>query len=167
MNKMHLNQFIKMLNNLDGLLAKAAAYADQKKFDVNNFMTERIAPDMLPFPKQIQIACDAAKFCVAHMSHTEAPKFEDNEKTIQELRQRIEKTTSYLKTMVEADFSQFKEAKISPSWAGGQWLTGEEYFYELALPNFYFHITTAYMILRKAGIEIGKSDYIGNLNFKK
>lgn len=167
MNKMHLEQFIKMLNNLDGMLVKAAAFADHKKFDVNNFMTERIAPDMLAFPKQIQITCDAAKFCAAHMSHTEAPKFEDNEKTIPELRARIAKTNEYLKSMIEADFSEFKEAKISPHWAAGKWLSGEEYFYELALPNFYFHITAAYMILRKSGVELGKADYLGNLNFKK
>ena len=167
MNKQHVEQMIKMLNNLDAIMAKAAAHADAKKFDVNNFTTERMIADMLPFTKQIQIACDAAKFCVANLSHTKAPAFEDNEKTWSDLRQRITKTTDYLKTMVEADYSKFKEARVSPSWAGGQWLTGEEYFYQQALPNFYFHITTAYALLRRSGVEIGKADYIGALNFKK
>ncbi len=167
MNKQHLTQFIKMLGNLDGLLAKAAAYADHKKFDVNNFTSERIIADMLPFTKQIQITCDAAKFCVAHASQTIAPKFEDNETTWTELRARVTKTVDYLKTMQEADFSKFKDPKIPMAWAGGQWVTGEEYFYQLALPNFYFHMTTAYLLLRKAGVEIGKADFTGPIPFKK
>lgn len=167
MNKHYVTQFIKMLNNLDGIMAKAAAHADTKKFDVNNYTTERLIPDMLNFTKQIQITCDSAKFCVAYMSQTTPPKFEDNEKTWTELRERIKKTTDYLKTMIEADYSKFKEAKIAPSWAGGQWVNGEEYFYEMAIPNFYFHSTVAYSLLRKAGLELGKGDFLGQLNFKK
>jgi uncharacterized protein len=167
MNSIYTKQFIKMLTNLDGLLVKATAYADLKKFDVNHFTTERLAPDMLTFANQIQMACDAAKFCTSYLSHTKAPAFEDNEKTIPELRARIAQTNEYLKTMLEVDYSKFKEAKIAPSWAGGQWLPGDEYLFELALPNFYFHISAAYMLLRKANLDIGKGDFIGNLNFRK
>ncbi len=167
MNKQHVIEFIKMLNNLEAIMAKTAVHADTKKFDVNNFLSERLIADMLPFSKQVQIACDGAKFCAAYMSHTTPPKFEDNEKTWTELRARVVKTVDYLKTMVEADYSKFKEAKVAPSWAGGQWLNGEEYFYEMALPNFYFHMTTAYALLRKSGVEIGKGDFLGALNFKK
>ena len=112
-----------MLNNLDGLMAKASAYADQRKFDVNNFVTDRMAPNMLSFANQIQMACDAAAFCVAYMSQTKPPTFENKEKTWPELRKRIAKTIDYLKTMLDADYSQFKQAKISPVWAGGHWLT--------------------------------------------
>ncbi len=167
MNKHYVEQFIKMIENLDHLMTKAAAYADHKKIDVNIFMNERLIVDMLPFARQIQMACDTAKFCVSYLSSTQAPKFEDNELTWTELKNRLVKTNSYLKTMIEADFSNFKNVKISPSWAGGQWLTGEEYFYQMAIPNFYFHTNTAYAILRKAGVEIGKKDFLGNLNFKQ
>lgn len=160
-------QFIKMLNNLDGLLVKATQHADAKKFDVNNFMNERIIADMLPLSKQVQIACDTAKTGVALLSHSEAPKFEDNEKTVQELRLRIQKTVDFLKTKIEADYSKYKEAKFAPFWMQGMWLDGESYFYQYVLANFYFHITTAYDILRKSGVEIGKADYMGALNFQK
>jgi hypothetical protein len=166
MNTEHVKQFIKMLNNLDNLMVKAAAYADQRKFDVNNFMTDRLAPNMLTFANQIQLTCDAAKFCVAYMSQTQAPAFENNEKTWPELRARIAKTTDYLKSMVEADYSNYKTAKVAPVWAEGRWLNGDEQFYQMALPNFYFHMTAAYMLLRKAGVELGKGDYIGHLDFK-
>ncbi len=166
MNTEHVKQFIKMLNNLDGLMVKAAAYADQRKFDVNNFMTDRLAPNMLSFTSQVQMTCDAAKYCVAYMSETKAPTFEDVEKTWEQLRERISKTTEYLKTMVEADYSKFKTVKVAPVWAQGRWLNGDEQFYQLALPNFYFHMTACYMLLRKAGVELGKGDFLGSLDFK-
>lgn len=167
MNKKFVEQYIKMLNNLDGLLVKAAAHADAHKFDVNNFVTDRLAIDMLPFSRQIQIACDTAKLAVASFSHSEAPKFEDNEKTMLELRERIKKTVDFLKSKVEADYSKYKEAKYAPKWAEGKWLDGESYFYEHAIPNFYFHVQTAYAILRSRGVSVGKGDYIGALNFQK
>ena len=160
-------QFIKELENLDGLLAKATQHADAKKMDVNNFLTERLITDMLPFTKHIQSACDTAKMCVALLSHTEAPKFEDNEKTMPELRERIKKTVDFLKTKIEADYSKYQTAKYVPHWAGGAYLEGEAYFYEYAIPNFYFHMTTAYAILRKAGVQIGKGDFLGTIDFKK
>lgn len=155
-----------MLHNLDGLMVKAATYADQRKFDVNNFVTDRMAPNMLSFANQIQMACDAATYCVAYMSQTKAPSFENKEKNWPELRARIAKTIDYLKTMIEADYSNFHEEKVAPVWAEGKCLSGEEQFYQMALPNFYFHITAAYMLLRKGGVEIGKGDYIGHLDFK-
>lgn len=167
MNKQVTIQMIKMLNNLDGLLVKATQHADAKKFDVNNFLNERIAVDMLPFVKQIQITCDNAKLCVARLAHVEAPKFEDNEKTMGELRTRIQSTVEFLNKHVEADYSKFKSAKFAPAWMNGQWMEGEDYFYQFAIPNFYFHLTAAYAILRKCGLEIGKADFMGHLPFKK
>ncbi len=166
MNTDYVKQFIKMLNNLDGLMMKAAAFADDRKFDVNNFITDRLAPDMLTFANQVQMTCDAAKFCVAYMSETKAPTSEDIEKTWPELRERIAATIVYLKSMIEADYSKFKTVKVAPLWAQGQWLNGDEQFYQLALPNFYFHMTACYMLLRKAGVPIGKGDFIGSLDFK-
>jgi hypothetical protein len=167
MNTFFLDQFIKMLGNLDSLLLKAQSHADAKKFDANHFVGEKLAVDMLNFTKQIQIACDTAKFCVARLSHTEAPKFEDNEKTLADLRGRIHKTQNYLKTMSEADYSHYRSAKYAPHWMNGEWLDGEAYLYQYAIPNFYFHVTTAYAILRKCGVEIGKGDFLGALPFKK
>lgn len=167
MTKRNVEQFLKMLTNLDGILVKAMAHADAKKFDVNNFMNERLSPDMLNFTKQVQITCDTAKFAVAYLSHQTAPAFEDNEKTFPELRERVQKTTDYLKTALEFNFADYKTAKVSPKWAKGKWLTGEEYFHELALPNFYFHLSMTYAILRAAGVELGKDNYIGALNFKE
>lgn len=167
MNQKIVAQMIKMLENLDGLLLKATQQADAKKFDVNNYLSERLIVDMLPLSKQIQITCDNAKLCVARLSHSEAPKFEDNEKTMPEFRERIKKTIDFLKTKIEADYSKFESAKFEPTWMNGQWMDGEDYFYQFAIPNFYFHMTTAYAILRKCGVEIGKSDYMGHLPFKK
>lgn len=166
MNKHTVEQFLKMLTNLDGLLAKTAAHADGRKFDVNNFAAERLAPDMLPLSKQVQIACDTAKFTVAYLSNQTAPAFEDNETTIPELRARIQKTSEYLKTALDFNYTAYATANISPKWAKGGSLTGAEYFNEVAMPNFYFHMTMVYAILRKAGVEVGKMDYLGALNFK-
>ena len=166
MNKHVVQQFIKMLNNLDGQMVKATQHADLKKYDVNNLLNERLIVDMLPFVKQVQIACDNAKFATARLSFSEAPKFEDNEKTMAELRERVKKTTDWLKTKVEADFSKYKDAKYDPAWMKGQWLDGETYYNEFVEANFYFHANMAYAILRKAGVEIGKADYIGALNFR-
>jgi len=165
-NKHVVLQFIKVLNNLDGMLVKATQHADLKKYDVNNLLNERLIVDMFPLSKQIQIACDNAKLATARLSFSEAPKFEDTEKTVAELRERIQKTNDWLKTKVEADFSKYKEAKYAPPWMKGQWLDGESYFNEFVQANFYFHVTTAYAILRKSGVDLGKGDYIGALNFR-
>lgn len=167
MNHNNVKQFIKMLTNLENIIVKAEQHADAHKFDANLFTQDRLAVDMLNFTKQVQIACDNAKFCVALLSHQEPPKFEDNEKTMGELKARIQKTIAFLSKNIEADFSKYKDAKYAPVWAGGQWLDGETYFNEFAFANFYFHLTTAYGILRKSGVNIGKSDYMGSLPFKK
>jgi hypothetical protein len=159
-------QFKKMLKNLDGLMAKGAAFADSKKFEVNVLAQTRLIPDMFEFTKQVQSACDTAKFFAARLSGKEAPKHEDNEKTWTELRERIKKTVSYLEGFSAKDFTKAAEAKISPNWAEGKWLNGNDYTYELSVPNFYFHMCMAYAILRTSGVDIGKEDYLGHLNFK-
>ena len=159
-------QFKKMLHNLDNCLAKAAGYADQKKFDVNVLVGYRLAPDMFSFDKQIQSTCDAAKFCAAYLSGQTPPKHEDNEKTWTELRERIKKVTTYLETFKAEDFAKAESAKVKPGWAKGQWLTGEEYLTEIAIPNFYFHLMASYAILRHAGVDVGKQDYMGALKLR-
>ena len=159
-------QFAKMLHNLSNLLDKAATHAEAKKFDVDVLLNSRLSPDMFPLTRQVQIACDTAKLATARLTGKEAPKNEDTEKTIPELKARIESTLGYLTSLKETDFSGWETRKIShPRWEGS--LTGKEYFYQHAIPNVYFHVMAAYSILRHNGVEIGKKDYLGTLPFQK
>ena len=142
--------FVKMLGNLDHWLDAATAYAAEKSFDPQVLLFTRLAPDMLPFTKQIQIASDTVKHCVARLSGVTAPKFEDNEATIAELKQRIAKTLDFVQS-VPADQINGSEAKlIELPMRGRSALTfsGEAYLKHWAMPNFYFHVTTAYALLR-------------------
>ena len=155
--------FVKMLGNLDRWLDVAAAHAAAKSFDPQVLLGTRLAPDMLSFTKQIQIASDTVKHCVARLSGTVAPKFEDNEATIAELKQRITKTLDFVLS-VSADQINGSDAKvIEVPLRGGSALTfsGEAYLKHWALPNFYFHLTTAYALLRHNGVPLGKLDYLG------
>lgn len=161
-----LKHFSKMLKNFDGMMGKAAGHADMKKYDVNVLMQSRLAPDMFPFVKQVQICCDQAKFFAAYLTGKTAPSNPDTEATWTELRERVRKTVAYLETFKEADFANAGNAKCSPKWAQGKWLNGDEYLNDLAIPNFYFHMTVAYSLIRHAGVDIGKDDYIGHLDFK-
>jgi hypothetical protein len=167
MNTNQIFHFQKMLKNLDKLMAKAAGYADSKKFDVNVLTHARLAPDMFPLSRQIQIACDTAKFSAAYLSEQTAPKHEDTETTWPQLRERIQKVVTYLEGFKESDFSKASAVKVKPTWAQGQLLQAEDYIEQVAVPNFYFHITTVYALLRNAGVDIGKMDYLGNVNFQK
>ncbi|MBX9768407.1 MAG: DUF1993 domain-containing protein [Bdellovibrionales bacterium] len=159
-------QFIKMLNNLDSILAKGAAAADGKKVDFEVLLNSRLALDQFPLLKQIQIATDTAKLCVVRLTGKEAPTHDDKERTLSELRSRIKDVTNYLATIQSKDFAGAEEKKISqPRWEG-KFLTGYEFAVQHALPNFYFHVTTAYAILRHNGVDIGKKDYLGPMPFK-
>lgn len=153
--------FISKLATLSKLLERAQAHAEAKKFDANNFVGMRMAPDMLPFSKQVQIACDAAKLACVRITGIEAPKFEDNETTLDELKQRIAKTIDFLKT-VPRDALDGTEAKQITFKVGGQdrTFTGQDLVLNFATPNVYFHVVTAYAILRQGGVEIGKLDYL-------
>ncbi len=155
--------FVKMLGNLSHCLAKARAHAEAKKFDPNVLMGVRLAPDMLPFKSQVQIACDSAKFCVARLSGTEAPSFEDNEATLPELEARIAKTVAYLQSVPGAQLDGSEERPISVPRRGREPMqfTGEQYLKHYALPNFFFHVTTAYALLRHNGVDLGKADFLG------
>ena len=154
--------FVKMLGNLDRWLDAATAHAAAKSFDPQVLLGTRLAPDMLPFTKQIQIASDTVKHCVARLSGTVAPKFEDNEATIAELKQRIAKTIDFVQS-VPADQINGSDAKVIEVPMRGTALTfsGETYLKHWVLPNFYFHLTTAYALLRHNGVPLGKPDYLG------
>ncbi|MGZ5156359.1 MAG: DUF1993 domain-containing protein [Caldimonas sp.] len=156
--------FVRMLGNINGWLDKAEAHAAAKKFEPSVYLSARLAPDMLPFTTQIQIACDAAKFCVARLSGTEAPKFEDSEKSIGELRERIRKTIDYVQSVPAAQIDGTDENDISvPRRAGPITMKGEMYLKHFVLPTFFFHVTTAYALLRHNGVDLGKSDYLAGL----
>lgn len=155
--------FVRTLGNLLGWLDKAEAHAAAKKFDPNVLLSTRLAPDMLPFTKQIQIACDAAKFGVARLAGVEAPKFEDNETTMAELRERVRKTIDYVQSVPadKVDGSDDRQVNV-PRRDGTLTLAGEAYLKHYVLPNFFFHVTTAYALLRHNGVDLGKADYLGS-----
>ncbi len=160
-------QSIKMLNNLSRILDKGAEYADAKKFEAEVLWNSRLAPNQFNLIRQVQIACDSAKKGAAYLSGKEAPVNEDNEKTLPELKARIDSTVTWLSTLKASDFQGAEERKISqPRWEG-KYLTGYEYALQHVIPNVYFHITTAYSILRHNGVEVGKKDYLGEMPYKK
>jgi len=154
--------FVRMLTNATAWLDKAEAHASAKKFDTSVYLSTRLAPDMLPFTKQIQIACDTVKFCVARLAGVEAPKFEDNETTLAELRERINATIAYAKSVPAAQIDGSEEKDITiPRRDGSVVMKGEAYLKHFVLPNLFFHATTAYALLRHNGVELGKMDYLG------
>lgn len=160
-------QFSKTLQNLSRILEKSAQHAETKKFDVEVLLNSRLAPDQFHLIRQVQIACDTAKLCVSRLTGKEAPTHDDKEKSLPELKSRIEQTIGFLNSVSKKDFENSQSKQISqPRWEG-KWLTGEEYVLHHAIPNIYFHVTTAYSILRHNGVDIGKKDYLGELPFKK
>ena len=154
--------FVRMLESLSAWLDKAAAHAEARKFDPNVLLAARLAPDMLAFATQVQIACDSAKFCVARLAGVEAPKFADDEKTLAELKERVRATVAFLQSVPAAQIDGSEEREITvPRRIGPLVLQGEAYLKHNAMPNFYFHVTTAYALLRHNGVELGKGDYLG------
>ncbi len=156
-------QMKKMLGNLDRWLEAAVTYAKGKPFDANVLCTARLAPDQYALARQIQAACDAAKFAAARLTGKEAPKHPDTEQTIDELRGRIGAVVAYLDTFSAADFAGAEERRVELSFLEGKVFLGRDYLVEMALPNFYFHVTHAYAILRHNGVPLGKRDYLGAL----
>jgi uncharacterized protein len=159
-------QFTKMLHNLNLILDKAEAHSKDKKFEMDVLLNDRLAPNMFNLTRQIQIACDTAKLCASRLSGKEAPVNDDTEKTLSDLKTRIQQTIGYLETVTAKDFEGAETKHISqPRWEG-KYLTGKEFVIHHALPNLYFHITTAYSILRHNGVDIGKRDYLGVMPYK-
>lgn len=159
-----IRQFARSLKNLDTIIGKAVSHADARKFDVNNFVGIRLFPDMLPFASQLRIATDMAKATAASLGGKEAPKFEDNETTIEELRGRLRKCISYLESFVPADFEKVtSKTVVKIPYPAGKALVADEYLFGRQIPNFYFHVATAYNLLRQGGVDIGKMDFIGSI----
>lgn len=155
--------FVRMLSNMLVWLDKAEAHAVAKKFDPKNYMGLRLTPDMLPFPAQVGIASDAAKLCVARLSGVEAPKFADDEVSFDQLRTRIQKTIEYLQSVPAAklDGSETREFNVPMGPGRTVPFKGEALLKHFSLPNFFFHCTMAYALLRQAGVELGKADFLG------
>ena len=153
---------IHTLNNLVGILEKGATYAEAKKIDPSVLVNSRLFPDMLPLSKQVQIASDIAKRGAAQLAGVEAPKFEDNETTFPELIDRLKKTTSYLETFKPEHIDGSEEKTITLQVRDNTLsFQGMPFLLYFVLPNVYFHVTTAYDILRHCGVELGKQDYLG------
>jgi hypothetical protein len=160
-------QFTKMLHNLNLIMDKAVQNSVERKFEMDVLLNSRLAPDQFNFIRQVQIACDTAKFYAARMTGKEAPAHEDTEKTVPELKARIETVIGYLNSFKAEDFKGAEERKISqPRWEG-KYLTGFEFATQHAIPNVYFHVATAYSILRHNGVPVGKKDFLGEMPYKK
>jgi len=154
--------FLHSLQALRAILEKAAAHAEQKKFDTLVLANSRLFPDMLPLINQIQIASDAAKGAAARLAAIEPPKFEDNEKTFAELLARIDKTIDFLTSVKPDQFAGSEDRTVTIKVRQTTHsLTGLKYLRHWAIPNFFFHVTTAYNLLRHNGVEIGKADFLG------
>jgi hypothetical protein len=151
-----------MLGNLIKWLDKAEAHAEAKKFEPAVYLTTRLAPDMLPFNKQIQIACDGAKFGVARLAGVDAPKFDDTEASIAELRERVRATIEFIKSVPASKIEGTEDKDVTiPRSSGPMVLKGEAYLKHFVFPNFFFHVTMTYALLRHNGVELGKMDYLG------
>ncbi len=153
--------FVKMLKNARTWLDKTAAYAEQKKFDPSVLLQARLAPDQFSFARQLQVATDQAKGCTARLAGVDVPRYEDTETTIPELQARLDKTIAFIESIAKEKIegSEGKEV-VLPSPRGERKLIGEPYLLSYVLPNFYFHLTTAYAILRHNGVDVGKSDFL-------
>jgi len=150
------------LNNLSTLLDKAAAHAATKKFDTAVLAQSRLYPDMHPLVRQIQIACDTAKGAAARLAGVEVPKHEDTEVTFEDLKARLKKTADFVKSITAAQLKDAETKSIEIKFPNGSWkFTGIGYLTDFVLPNFYFHSTVVYALLRKAGVEVGKGDFLG------
>jgi len=155
-------RFINALRNLSAILDKAQAHAEARKLDPTVLTNARLFPDMFPLKRQVQIACDNAKGAVARLAGAEIPRHDDSEETFADLKARIAKTIAFVETIRPAQIDGSEEKNIhlklgarEVDWKGMQYLLG------YALPNFYFHVVTAYDILRHSGVEVAKRDYIG------
>jgi uncharacterized protein len=160
-------QFAKTLQNLLHILEKGSKHAEVKKFEFDVLLNSRLAPDQFNLLRQIQIACDTAKLGAARLTGKDAPVHDDSEKTWTEVKSRIEQVIRYLGSLSQSDYVGAEAKHITqPRWEG-KYLSGNDYVIHHAVPNFYFHVTTAYSILRHCGVDIGKKDYLGELPYRK
>jgi len=159
---MSVGVFTKMLTNLSGILDKAAAFCEQRKVDPAVLLNTRLFPDMFPLARQVQIACDFAKGAVSRLAGQEPPKWDDNEVSLSDLKTRITRTIEFIQGFKPAQFDGADEREVTLTIRGETIkVKGAPYLAHMATPNFYFHLTTAYAILRSNGVELGKRDFIG------
>jgi len=158
--------FQRCLHAADGWIAKGIAHAGDKKFDPEVLFAARLAPDQYPLSRQITAACDAAKWAAAKLAGVEGPSHPDTEKNLDELRQRIRTCQAYLETFRREQFEGAEERRCQHMWMQGKWLPGRDYVPYVALPNFYFHLTHAYAILRHNGVPLDKIDYLSDVPFR-
>lgn len=154
-------RFIKMLGNIDKWFDKAEAYAKHKNFDPAVLLSARLAPDMFPLTRQVQIATDAPKLGLARILGKQAPSWPDDETTLSALRERLKKAVAYLEAITPADFEGAASRVVTlPS---GKTALGQDHLFEHVLPTFYFHATTIYALLRHNGVDVGKRDFLGQV----
>ncbi len=156
-------QLAKMLENLDRWLEAGTAFAATKQFEPDVLAQARLAPDQYELVRQVQSACDAAKYAAAYLSGQQAPSHPDVEKTVAELRTRVATCLAYLRSIAPSAYADAAGQKVAPAWLRGQWMRGDRYLTEVAVPNFYFHVAMTYAILRHNGVPLGKMDYVGAL----
>ena len=156
-----------MFANLSSILDKAVAHADANAdVSIEDLLDGKLAPDMFDLKRQIQSATDSAKFAAARLAGVDAPSWPDDETTVDELKARLAKAAGYLEEAANFDFSGWETRAVTIGWMPGMEIDGADYFHQFALPNFFFHVTTAYAILRSAGVDIGKRDFIGHMSFR-
>lgn len=157
------NGFVRNLKALKNNLIKARTHAENNKFAPEKYLDMKLAPDMFPLLKQIQIATDTAKGAAARLANAENITFQDNETTWNEVIERVEKTIQFVSKFKAEDFKNWTEQKITFPWYPGKALTGKDYLVGYAIPNVYFHMTTTYSMLRQCGVQIGKGDFLGEV----
>ncbi len=162
MSKASVDTYVRSLKALLGVIDKAAAHAAEKKFDANLYCTMRLRPDMFAFARQVQVSCDQAKNASARLANVEPPKFEDHEATLGDLKARIEKTLAFVGGLDRKAIDASAEREIVfPLGPNKMKMAGADYLIQFSLPNFFFHVTAAYAILRYAGVELAKRDFLG------
>ena len=154
---------VRTLENLSAILAKGQDFAKDNGVDESSLVNARLADDMFPLTRQVQIASDSAKGAGARLAGVDVPSFEDSEATFDELQARVAKTIAFLKSLDESNFANSEDSRIAFSNKGGSYdFNGKDFLFTYALPTFFFHVTTAYDILRHKGVNLGKKDYLGS-----
>ena len=155
--------FTQMLGGLSDVLRKAEAHATERKIDANAYLQARLFPDMFPLVRQVQIACDFAKSVSARLAQADVPAWEDNEASFEDLQARIARTQAFIAGLAPAAFdaAESRDVVLRPGTPKEKRLSGQAYLLAYGLPQFFFHVTTSYALLRQAGIEIGKRDFMG------
>jgi hypothetical protein len=156
-----INQCAQALHQIEIWLDKAESHAKAKKYDVNILMTSRLAPDQNHFINQVQFGGDYVKYGAARLSGQAPPSWEDNEKTIEDVRARIQKTIAFAQSIKEEQYEGAADRLLEVNWAPGKKIRADDYLLQLTIPNVYFHVTTAYAILRHNGVDVGKGDFLG------